>query len=252
MVELRVRDAIALIKEYVAARPGDREGWTRLMKLSQWSNNQGLAGEVIDHWWRLAQTSDTAAFEYAAWAYRVIEPERAAEAVVQLLQRWPNRPGLMYQAHRTLLWAGQTQEAATVARRFLEMGSGGGAGILLARQGCAEGDQRLAEEALAGLGPRVVERWHVLMLLGREDEAVDVIRPLADSGIPSQIGDFLDYHQCDPRPFPELMSILERERIERPLPVKIPFACQPAGPRADLGDSGEGQGLADHMPGGEA
>ena len=252
MVELRIRDAIGLMKDYVAARPGDREGWTRLMKLSQWSNDPELAREVIDHWWRLAQTSDTAAFEYAAWAYRVIEPESAADAVIELLQRWPNRPGLMYQAHRTLLWAGRTQEAAAVARRFLETGSGVGAGILLARQGCAEGDQRLAEEALAGLGPRVVERWHVLMLLGREDEAVDVIRPLAESGIPSQMGDFLDYHQFDPRPFPALVSVLERERIDRPLPVKIPFACQTAGDVAERGDSGEERAPTADRPGGQS
>jgi TolB-like protein len=65
------------------------------------------------------------------------------------------------------------------------------------------------------------------MLLGREDEAAEALRPLAGGSVPGGIADFLVYGQFDPRPYPSLMAVLEREGIDRPAPVKIPFACPP-------------------------
>ena len=65
------------------------------------------------------------------------------------------------------------------------------------------------------------------MLLGREDEAAEVLRPFAAGSAPGGIADFLIYGQFDPRPYPSLMAVLEREGIERPPPLKIPFACPP-------------------------
>ncbi len=60
-----------------------------------------------------------------------------------------------------------------------------------------------------------------------------MLRPLEQSGIPYQLASFLTYTKFDPRPFPELMAILQREGINRPPPTVPPFRCPP--PAAALG-----------------
>ena len=52
------------------------------------------------------------------------------------LQRWPNSTTLLYQLHRTLLWAGRREEAETIARRYLALVPEGNP-VLAARQACA-------------------------------------------------------------------------------------------------------------------
>jgi hypothetical protein len=46
--------------------------------------------------------------------------------------------------------------------------------------------------------------------------------------VPYTMAAWLIYHTFDPRPFPNLMAILDREDVDRPPAVEIPFAC-PAG-----------------------
>ncbi len=70
-------------------------------------------------------------------------------------------------------------------------------------------------------------RWHLLKLLGKDQQADDELRVFADSGIPYQIADVLIYNQFDPRPYPSLVAVLEREGIKRAPPVEIPFKCPP-------------------------
>lgn len=78
--------------------------------------------------------------------------------------------------------------------------------LVEARQACAEGRRGDAEAVLAGLDPEDTyarsTRWHNLKLLGREQEAADVLQPYAGSGVPYQMADWLGYHKFDPTPFP--------------------------------------------------
>ena len=71
-------------------------------------------------------------------------------------------------------------------------------------------------------------RWHILKLLGREKEAVDLLQPYADSGVAYQLADWMVYTQFDPGPFPEMVELLKREKVDRPPAVDIPFRCPPA------------------------
>ena len=36
----------------------------------------------------------------------------------------------------------------------------------------------------------------------------------------------LNYPYFDPYPYPKLMAVLEREGVNRPDPIEIPFACK--------------------------
>jgi hypothetical protein len=52
--------------------------------------------------------------------------------------------------------------------------------------------------------------------------------PLEQDGRVYALASFLTYPHFDPHPFPSLMRVLEREQVERPPPVPLPFACPPA------------------------
>jgi len=228
--ELRIRDAIRLYTAYLAERPGDDEARLTLLQYLFIAGEGGAARDVLEQVWDRAQHTEVAALHYSANAYHVIPPVEAADRVMQLVERWPDQRFVAYQAHRTLLWAGRTTEAAALLPR-VPTDLRDARFIPPARQACAEGDRGPAEQGLASLAASGDEtrstRWHLLMLLGREDEAAETLRPLAAGSLPGGIADFLTYGQFDPRPYPSLMAVLEREGIERPPPLKIPFACPP-------------------------
>jgi hypothetical protein len=98
-----------------------------------------------------------------------------------------------------------------------------------ARQACAEGRRADVEHALAALSEddRSLRRWHLLMLLGRHDEAAELVRPLELAGNTEALSGYLTFAHFDPRPYPSLMAVLARENVQRPGPVPLPFACPP-------------------------
>jgi hypothetical protein len=100
----------------------------------------------------------------------------------------------------------------------------------LKRRNVFRGDvEALLARAASSSGYDRSVRWHLLKLLGREDEAAAILRPYAESGVAYQLADWLAYPQFDPGPFPALVEVLRREGVERPPAVDIPFKCPPAG-----------------------
>jgi hypothetical protein len=69
-------------------------------------------------------------------------------------------------------------------------------------------------------------RWIPYHIVGQLDKIEAVIRPIHDSGQLYALSEFLNYPYFDPYPYPKLMAVLNREGIERPDPIDIPFACQ--------------------------
>lgn len=97
-----------------------------------------------------------------------IDPSEGADFGLQAVERWPNNDTMIYQTHRSLMWA------------------------------------------------------------ARYREAVELLKPLDDTGVPFSLASYLFYNTFDPSPFPSLMAVLERKGVNRPPPVKPPFACPPA------------------------
>ena len=64
------------------------------------------------------------------------------------------------------------------------------------------------------------------MLLGRVEDANDVIRRTTTTEVLFSRAVWLFYRQFDPTPFPELMSVLARENADRGPAIEIPFACK--------------------------
>ena len=228
-VELRLRDAIRLYKDYLKNRPNDREAWQRLLRSAMFASDRETVLAVLDHYLSITDSDMSAAIWYMGNAYKHVDPSLTADIGLAALERWPNSRALIYQTHRSLLWAMRVDEAARLALQYRPRTEGDKA--VEARQACAEGRRadalQIIEERSAKGVDAVVTDVFLARFLGDDERATKILRQYESEEVPYQLATFLHYHIFDPRPFPSLMKVLERENIERPLPVEIPFACPP-------------------------
>ncbi|RZV48368.1 MAG: hypothetical protein EX258_08925 [Sphingomonadaceae bacterium] len=136
----------------------------------------------------------------------------------------------VYQSHRALLAVGRIEDAGRLARemdnyeKIRELRA-----LVDIRQACSEGDRERAEEIAAMMFEWPNSTWQALMHLGRTEEAVEVMRPFDFAEAPYPLLDLLAYPFFDPRPYPNLMAVMERQNI--PVPDRFffnPPACPPA------------------------
>lgn len=230
--DLRWREAIELSRALLAARPGDDDTISSLLEMAAQVSDRELGTAVLDEIWPQALQREGPASTHLNYAHRNMDRHKAADLALQLLKRWPDDPELLYQGHRALLWDRRVEDAAAVLARWQSQGDDemNWSAIPPARQACAEGRRADAEAILAGLAEHdLPQRWHLLMLLGRTGEANDLLQPLERAGNTYALAGFLIYPHFDPAPFPSLMAVLEREKVQRPPAVPLPFACPPAG-----------------------
>jgi TolB-like protein len=235
LLESRWRKAIELYRAYLAERPGDALARGELLNAATRASDREALSRALEVIWDDAQVRQEAAFWYANYGYRTGDYAGAADRALILAQRWPDSYDLLYQMHRTLLWDKRVAAAREVLERMQQVARGDEPWVMVppARQACAEGRRADAELILANMDPENVPlRWHVLMVLGEQEAATDLLMPLEQDGRTYALASFLTYPHFDPRPFPSLMRILEREQVQRPPPVPLPFACPPREPQA--------------------
>ncbi len=230
---LRLREAKALYREYLAERPREWRLWYELALLSFATADQVELARVLAALLDGAKISAEAARLYvnAAWLPGG-NLDAAADRVESLAQRWQDDQGLQYQAHRMLLWAGRTSPATVAAERYRQLGAADERWnvVLEGRQACAEGRRADLDRLLADPDARdLSRRWHLIMLSGDLRAATDLLMPLEREGRTAALAVFLVYPDFDPTPFPSLMRMLEREKIARPAPTPMPFACPATG-----------------------
>ena len=230
LVELRLHDATRLYREYLLERPNDDVAEYSLLTVLAMASETEELKELIRHLRERGATDQFAAGSFLNEAYRVTSASEAADFGLQAIKQWPGAGGLMYQTHRTLMWAGRIQEGKELADRYSRLFPEDDT-LVRARQACAEGRRDDAVAIYNSIDPNDnydrSTRWHMLKLLGEEQQAVEILRPYADSGVPYMLASWLIYHKFDPSPFPAVMEVLERENIHRPPAVDIPFKCPP-------------------------
>jgi TolB-like protein len=229
-LDLRLRDAIEEQRRILALRPQDRDALNALIDLLSSTSQHAAMVEPLRTVFPHAFESTDWAILYLNYAHRAPDRRLAADNALELVARWPDEASVVYQTHRTLLWDGRVEAARSLAERYRGMDVDPMLRLIVdARQASAEGRCAEVERLLASLPPDdVIQRWHLLMLLGRSDEAAQVLMPFERSGNVNALAGFLNYRQFDPRPFPSLMRVLEREKVRRPPPVPLPFACTKA------------------------
>jgi TolB-like protein/thioredoxin-like negative regulator of GroEL len=230
MVDLRLREARRLFDQYLALRPNDEPVRFELAKvLSMLSDKAGMRA-LLDHWKARMQTDHFSAAALVNEAYRSLDPSEAADLGLQAVERWPNSIAMIYQTHRSLVWAGRYREASELAARYRDLVPAGEP-LVRVREACAAGDRDTAEKILQEMqgdaAADISSLWITHNMLGNTREEIEVLRPLEQSGVPFQLASFLSYTKFDPRPFPSLMAVLEREGVERPPTAIPPFRCPP-------------------------
>lgn len=228
--ELRVREAISLYQAYIAERPGDSDAIAELLALAAMIRDEALLRTTLDAVWPSVTQSLGMASAHINYAHRAADRRRAADEALVVAQRWFDQRPILYQAHRALLWDGRVDAAREVLARMDALSGADHLWSLIprARQACAEG-RRADTEALLEATPAtdLSQRWHLLMLLGRTEEANALLHALERDGNVFALAGFLAYRQFDPTPFPSLTAMLEREQAPQPPPLALPFACPP-------------------------
>lgn len=226
-VQLRLRTAIRRFESYLEARPNDFASWSDLLVVALMASDNDVALEALERLEVAGSADRTIAAMYVNVAYRLGLANRGADYGLQALERWPNDASIAYVTHRSLLWAGRTDEAASLLARSLEIAQGNL--VMRARQACAEGrrDDVLGyANALREVGNSgIADQWLVQMMLGEDQQANDLLKPYTTSSVPIQLGSWLAYHHFDPAPFPSVVQMLEREAVNRPAAVRVPFVC---------------------------
>jgi len=165
------------------------------------------------------------------YAFLHLEPNDGADYGLATMERWPER-NIIYQTHRNLLFAQRIEEAAQVMRAYEQRFPLHP--LMIARQACAENRTERVREVLdTSYGGGVDANsgnplWLVYKMLGEEEEAVRVLRNFEFDGVPYLMANWLFYPFFDPSPFPALMAVLERENVDRPPTVQLPYACTQA------------------------
>lgn len=154
-----------------------------------------------------------------------VGPDAALPLVERALAADPGSSQVIYQGHRALLYAGQVDRAAPLARAYaLREPDSEFNTLMQMRQACAEGRNEDAAAIYARADGDLV-RWLLLKTLGRDDEAREFLRPLDTPDRLFSLSTYLAYTYFDPTDYPLLADTLARQGIQRPPPQPIPFAC---------------------------
>ncbi len=231
-MELQLRKALRLNTEYLAQRPHDQQAQnqqlTLMAAIAPTSNDimdavrefERIDGHDVivtqNSITRLTYTGDDAFLR-----------EFANHAVAQ----FPDEVFVLYQAHRGLLWAGDIDGAAGLLPAILSSDLPESSRYLvLLRQACAEGRiddaRRLYERGIRQFADAYSTLWISHLIMNDKEAAEAMLAPLDDPDNLRGLADFLTYGTFDPRPYPNLMALLESQGIEPQDTLIPPYQCR--------------------------
>lgn len=147
------------------------------------------------------------------------------------LKRLPDRPFIEYQAHRSLLFAGDIDGASALLPAIEASDMPEKTRVLAAlRQACAEGKrteaQRLFENINTIVGDDLSIAWISYKIMGLDDEAHAMLVPLDEDRDLERLSDFVSYHYFDARQYPTLVELLKVQGVEPRKPLEMPYRCK--------------------------
>ncbi|MEQ9070124.1 MAG: hypothetical protein RLO18_25545, partial [Gimesia chilikensis] len=109
-VQMRLRDQYGLIQEYLAQRPNDIQALVDLIDLQSRFDPEAALSSLYRFMDLRGSDIDATNFVLTS-AYRLGDYDSVRSAASRVLIEAPTQPGLLYQAQRALLWAGEIEEA---------------------------------------------------------------------------------------------------------------------------------------------
>jgi len=228
---LQLRKALRLNTEYLVQRPHDQAAQDQQLTLlaSISSSDEVLKAvrefERIDGHDVIVTQSSITRLTYAG------DNEYLREFANHAVAQFPDDVFVHYQAHRGLLWAGDIDGAAGMLPQILSSDLPESSRYLvLLRQACAEGRvddaRKLYARGLRQFDDQQSIIWLSHLIMNDQAAAVATLAPLDDPDNLRGLADFLSYGTFDPRPYPNLMALLEGQGIEPRGAVVPPYQCR--------------------------
>ena len=231
LVDYHFKDALSLMRAYLAQRPRELEAWDELVNLAGYVGDRRLMAEAAKRIHDQSVESGMPLSRAITASVLALDIDNAVKRARQQLAMRPGVALIQYQAHRALLWGGYRDEARAVLGR-VNQSSLPEENKLIAqlRQVCAEGGQgalAIASRLDSDKRTSTSTRWQTWMLMGDERRAYGSIKALDQPDGLSTLVQYMVYPDFDARQFPLLQSKLDDDRVRRPPPVLAPYNCRP-------------------------
>ncbi len=229
--EMKYRQALRLNTEYLEQRPNDQVAqFLHLTLLAELDMRDQITEAVAEFYERDGYNPFVTGTSLTRLLYTG-EPEVLRTFAKNAVERFGDSANVMYQAHRALLWVGDIDGASKVLPVILASDMPDDSRYLvLLRQACAEnrladairlhtkGNEKFADDA------SII--WLAHLIMGNKEEAIQSLTEYDSNEDMMTLTSFLSYGTFDPRPYLNLMAVLESQGIEWGEPVETPYQCR--------------------------
>lgn len=228
---LQIAEALRLNTEYLRQRPNDKDAQSQqLILLARLGKIDELRKAIEDY--EARDGYDVVVTQYSI-TFSMLTGDKtfARRYTLDALRRHPDHAFVQYQAHRTFLYAGDIDGATSLVAAVSSSDLPEDSRILLRmRQACAENNRTEAERLFDYLKVNYAEdvsmMWIGNKLIGRDDDAQQVLMPLDEQEDIERLIEFVSYHYFDPRPYPNLMERIKAQGVEPRDPLEMPYRCK--------------------------
>lgn len=230
--ELDFLTALQLNTEYLGNRPNSHEAQHRQLNLFRVLGRQDEGIEAVKAFYD-RDGYDVGVTDVSLHLLRDgSDKEYAIDFARMVIQRFPDQPLLLNQVHRTLLAAGDIESARALPEIVQRLNPDNSRmAHMTMQQLCAEGRDEEAIDVFDtairnNTFPDERAHWLAYKILGRDDEAVELLTDLDNSANWKYLSTFLGYGFFDPRPYPYLMARLESKGVPQRKVTMLPYRCR--------------------------
>jgi TolB-like protein len=229
--QLKLLQALRFNTDYLAQRPNDRRAQDlQIELLADLQMDNRLLAAIKEYNQRdgydifIAMTSMTSSL--------ISDDKPFIRALANdAMDRFGDSVYAVYQAHRSLLWAGDIDGAARLVPDLQASDlSDDSLQLIGLRQACAENRvsdaTRIYDYVQATYPDEMVIVWISHRLMNQDASAVELLRPLDETEDLDTLRDYMTYAYFDARPFPNLMAFLESQGVTPREPREIPYKCK--------------------------
>ena len=229
--EFKYRQALRLNNQYLEQRPNDQSAQLmRLTLLGDLDLRDEISDTVSTFFERDGFDPVVSGISLTRLLYSG-DTELLRSFAKNAIDRFGDNANVMYQVHRDLLWVGDIDGASKVLPVILASDlPDDSRHLVLLRQACAENRiadaDRLYTKALVQFAgdPSII--WLSHLIMGNDEEAVEVLMDYDTRNDMITMSAFLSYGSFDSTPYPNLTALLESQGMERGELIKLPYQCR--------------------------
>lgn len=226
---LQFRTAHRLMAQYLAARPRDIDAWEDMADLSAYAGERAWMRRAAERIHTLSVQEGNPRSRAITVSVMALDLDNAVRRAREQLALRPDHAITQYQAHRALIWAGRTAEAAALLPRIeasqLPQET---RDLATLRQACAEGRTADAKSLRTRIDREgdLNNRWLAAQLAGDYDAARDLLRPLDQAGRLPTLMQYLISPTFDSSAYPMLAAQMNRNGVPQTRPIGVPHGCR--------------------------